>query len=115
MLKNYKPKGLVAPAKNLSDSALAISVINGIKSKLPEELRKFAGDVVEDIQNYGTIPTQTVRKIKEIGNAKQKEGKRVEDLAALLGKLLEIRGADYLAKQKMRYEKDAVIVTVEKR
>ena len=115
MLKNYKPKGGVGSAKNLSDSALAISVINWIKSRLPETLRKFAGDVVEDIQNYGTIPTQTIRKIKEIGNAKQKEEEKVKDLEALLGNLLEIRGVDYLDEQKKRYEKDAVIVTVEKR
>ena len=77
-------------------------------------MRKFAGDVAEDIQNYGSVPAQTVKKIKEAGNVKKKDD-RIAELSGILANLLDVRGADYLARLKKKYDGEAVIVTVEKR
>ena len=114
MLKNYRPTGAAkGGAGHLSESAQAIAAIAAIKGELPEALQKFAGDVAEDIQNYGSVPAQTVKKIKEAGNIKKKDD-RIAELSGILANLLDVRGADYLAKLKKRYDGEAVIVTVEK-
>ena len=116
MLKSYQPEDTAksGAAGHLTETAQAIAVINGCKGALPEDLQQFAGDVAEDIQNYGTIPLQTVKKIKEAGNI-QKPEEKIAELTAVLTNLLEVRGANYLDQLKKKFETDAVIVTVEKR
>ena len=76
-------------------------------------LYDFAGEVVDDIQNFGTLPTYTVGNLAKVGNmASGEDAKRM--LIEILESVLRLRGADYLQRRKKQYEGESVIVTVEK-
>lgn len=113
-MKNYKPKGMQLARSTIGDAELAINVLNGSKDRLSVGLRKFAMDVADDIQNYGTIPIYTVRRIARVGNIKSEEEK-VDELETILCDIRAIRGNDYLAVVKRRLDAESILVTVENR
>ena len=113
-LKNYKPKGLQLGRSTIGDTVQAIHVLNKYRQDLPSQLRKFALDVAEDIQNYGTIPVYTVRRIAQVGNI-EAENDAVEELEVVLQDVRSVRGGSYLQRVRERLDAEAVIVTVEKR
>ena len=115
-LKRYKPCVGAAPSGGnaLSSAVQAVAAINKHKASLTSVLSAFAGDVAEDIQNYGTLPSYTVAQIAKVGNVAAEEDAR-QMLVEMLEGILRLRGADYLAKIRKRYEGETVIVTVEKR
>jgi hypothetical protein len=71
-------------------------------------------DVADDIQNYGTIPVYTVRKIARVGNIRL-ESEAVEELENILVDIRSIRGNDYLSLVKRRVDAESIVVTIEKR
>lgn len=114
-LKRYKPGVSAAPSGSnvLSSAAQAVAAINKHKAFLTSVLSSFAGDVADDIQNYGTLPSYTVAQLAKVGNVAAEEEAR-QMLVEMLEGILRLRGADYLAKIRSRYEGETVIVTVEK-
>ncbi len=113
-LKAYKPKGLQLSKSTIGDAVVAIQVLGKFRESLSVALRTFAMDVADDIQNYGTIPVYTVRKIARIGNIKS-EREAVEELADVLLDIRSIRGNDYLSLVRRRLDAEAIVVTIEKR
>ena len=73
-------------------------------------MRKWL-DVADDIQNYGTVPVYTVRKIARIGNIKY-ESEAIEELESILFEIRAIRGNDYLSLVKRRLDAESIVVTI---
>ena len=71
-------------------------------------------DVADDIQNYGTIPVYTVRRIARAANIKA-ETEAVQELETVLETIRSVRGSGYLQGVRDRLSAESVIVTVEKR
>ena len=71
-------------------------------------------DVADDIQNYGTIPVYTVRRIARVDNIKS-DSEAIEELEEILVDIRSIRGSDYLALVKRRLDVESIVVTIEKR
>ena len=113
-LKNYKPQGLQLGPSTIGDAVQAIQVLEKYRPSLSGQLGRFARDVADDIQNYGTIPVYTVRRIARIGNVKA-ENDAVEELEAVLTDIRSLRGSGYLRLVRERLDAESVIVTVEKR
>ena len=113
-LKAYKPKGLLLSKSTIGDAVVAIQVLGKYKGALSAALRKFAMDVADDIQNYGTIPVYTVRRIARVDNIKS-ESEAIEELQGILVDIRSIRGSDYLALVKRRLDVESIVVTIEKR
>ena len=113
-LKAYKPKGLHLAHATIGDAVVAVQVLRKLKGALSASLRKFAMDVADDIQNYGTIPIYTVRKIARVGNIKS-ESEALEELENILIDVRAIRGNDYLSLVKRRVDAESIVVTIEKR
>ena len=113
-LKAYKPKGLLLSKSTIGDAVVAIQVLGKYKGALSAALRKFAMDVADDIQNYGTIPVYTVRRIARVDNIKS-ESEAIEELQGILVDIRSIRGSDYLALVKRRLDVEPIVVTIEKR
>lgn len=113
-LKAYKPKGLHLAHATIGDAVVAVQVLSKLKGALSASLRKFAMDVADDIQNYGTIPIYTVRKIARVGNIKS-ESEALEELENILIDVRAIRGNDYLSLVKRRVDAESIVVTIEKR
>ena len=113
-LKAYKPKGLQLSKSYIGDAVFAIRVLGKYKGALSVSLRKFAMDVADDIQNYGTIPVYTVRRIARVDNIKS-ESEAIEELQGILVDIRSIRGSDYLALVKRRLDVESIVVTIEKR
>jgi hypothetical protein len=113
-LKAYKPKGLQLAHATIGDAVVAVQVLSKLKGALSASLRKFAMDVADDIQNYGTIPVYTVRKIARVGNIRL-ESEAVEELENILVDIRSIRGNDYLSLVKRRVDAESIVVTIEKR
>ena len=113
-LKEYKPTGLLLGRSTIGDAVLAIQTLGKYKAQLSSHLRKFAMDVADDIQNYGTLPVYTIRRIARAGNIKA-EDEAVLELAAVLEDVRSLRGNGYLQGVRERLSAESVIVTVEKR
>ena len=113
-LKNYKPQGLQLGHSTIGDTVLAIQTLEKYLPRLSSQLRKFALDVKEDIQNYGTIPVYTVRRIARVGNISA-DSDAVEELEAVLQDILSVRGNGYLRQVRERLDAASIIVTVEKK
>ena len=113
-LKGYRPKGLLLGRATIGDSVLAIQTLNRYKGLMSNRLRKFAMDVADDIQNYGTLPVYTVRKIARAGNIQDKT-EAVQELETVLEEIRALRGTGYLQGVRERLSAESVIVTVEKR
>lgn len=114
-LKNYRferPQQKVA-ANGPSHATQAIATINRYRAELPERICDFAADVAEDIQNFGTIPTYTVKRLAEAGNLKDTKAAK-ETLQQILESLIAYRGEGYFTKLQKKYTGESVIVTVEK-
>ncbi len=114
-LKQYKPKGMQLSKSTIGDSVLAINVLNKYKGSLSVLLRKFAMDVADDIQNYGTIPVYTVRRIAQIDNNVKAIDDAVEELSDILQDVKAIRGDDYLSLVRRRLDAESIVVTIEAR
>lgn len=113
-LKGYRPKGLQLSKSTVGDAVVAIQVLGRLKGALSVSYRKFAMDITDDIQNYGTIPIYTIRRIARIDNVKS-ESEAVEELEGILVDIRAIRGNDYLAQVKRRLDAESIVVTIEKR
>ena len=113
-LKAYKPRGLQLSKSTIGDAVVAIQVLGKFRGALSVSCRKFAMDVADDIQNYGTIPVYTVRRIARIDNVKS-ESEAVEEMESILADIRTIRGNDYLALVKRRLDAESIVVTIEKR
>ena len=113
-LKAYKPKGLQLGRSTVGDTVQAMQVLNKYRQNLSSQLRRFALDVAEDIQNYGTIPVYTVRRIARVGNV-QADSDAIEELESVLQDIRSVRGSCYLQRVRERLDAESVIVTVEKR
>ncbi len=98
----------------IGDAVLAIQALHKYNSLIESSLRKFAVDVADDIQNYGTLPVYTVRRIAQAGNI-QSEAEAVRELESVLESILSLRGKGYLHTVRDRLSSASVIVTVEKR
>ena len=109
-LKRYAPKGIYQQG-GVSDAVAAINAITQLKKSLPARLQDFAAAVADDIQNLGTIPAQTLRRIAECGNMTENAANA---LAGVLKDLRASRGEGYLAAYKKKSGKESIIVTVEK-
>ena len=72
-LKDYRPTGLLLGRSTIGDAVLAIQTLNKYKTQMSGQLRKFATDVADDIQNYGTLPVYTIRRIARAGNIKAED------------------------------------------
>ena len=98
----------------IGDAVVAIQVLGKFRGALSVSCRKFAMDVADDIQNYGTIPVYTVRRIARIDNVKS-ESEAVEEMESILADIRTIRGNDYLALVKRCLDAESIVVTIEKR
>ena len=113
-LKEYRPKGLLLGRATIGDAVLAIQALNKFQPQMSNRLRKFAMDIADDIQNYGTIPVYTVRRIARAANIKA-ETEAVQELETVLETIRSVRGSGYLQGVRDRLSAESVIVTVEKR
>lgn len=113
-LKNYRPKGLQLEHTTIGDAVFAIQTLQKYGPQMSSYLRKFAIDVADDIQNYGTLPVYTVRRIARTGNIKS-EVEALQELEAVLEEIRSVRGNGYLQGVRERLNAESVIVTVEKR
>lgn len=113
-LKNYKPQGLQLGRSTIGDNVLAVQALAKYAPQLSGQLRKFARDVADDIQNYGTLPVYTIRRIARAGNIKA-EAEALQELEAVLEEVRSVRGNGYLQGVRERLSAESVIVTVEKR
>lgn len=117
MLKGYKfsrARHKSKSANGPSNATQAIATIGKYRGSLSKEIGDFGADVAEDIQNLGTIPTNTVKRIAEVGNLNDAEEAKAA-LQNILESIIAYRGVDYLAKLQEGYKGETVIVTVEKR
>ena len=108
-LETYRPKTDAPNNGQLSARTMAILGLERCAAMLPDDLKAFAKTVGDDIQNYGTIPAFTMRRLAETttsGNMK--------DLAKILRDLLASRGADYLAGLRRAADAETVVVTIDK-
>ena len=112
-LRRYRPGESARSSNALSAEVQAIAAIGKYRAMLSGGLYDFAGEVADDIQNFGTLPTYTVGNLAKVGNmASGEDAKRM--LIEILESVLRLRGADYLQRLKKQYEGESVIVTVEK-
>ena len=112
-LKRFRPGEVARSSNALSAKVQAIAAIGKYRAMLSGGLYDFAGEVADDIQNFGTLPTYTVGNLAKVGNmASGEDAKRM--LIEILESVLRLRGADYLQRLKKQYEGESVIVTVEK-
>lgn len=109
-LKRYKPQG--SPQRGgTSDAVVAVNNLQKAMAKMSQTMRTFAGDIIEDIQSYRTIPQYTISKIARNPVTTNEEYER------LLGDLEELRnllGQNYLKRIKAQTLHDDIIVTIEK-
>ena len=109
-LKRYKPQG--SPQRGgTSDAVVAVNNLQKAMAKMSQTMRTFAGDIIEDIQSYRTIPQYTISKIARNPVTTNEEYER------LLGDLEELRnllGHNYLKRIKAQTLHDDIIVTIEK-
>ena len=104
-LKQYKPKLL----KNTTENAAEIKALNNLKSLLGQEnnqeLKKFIQALIEDINNYKSLPKATIKKLA------------VKDTKTLTENIKEIKtvlGKNYIEQiKKMNIQNKEIIITLE--
>ncbi len=111
-LKKYKPEGIAAHG-GVPDSVQAVNVISRLRQKLSLDMRRFADEVKEDIQTYGTIPLRTIRGLAQCDRHSDDE-KAAKALVEILEEMRELRGDGYLEPIRRRAAANAILVTIEK-
>lgn len=105
-LKNYQPVTRPSQRGGVSDSTLAITKLEQYKGELPHDFKIFANDVIEDIQQFGSIPRRTIKKLGEAATAQT-----VHDV---LIDIARVRGFDYVHKLRDRAIQEEIVVTVQR-
>lgn len=105
-LKNYQPAIRAQQRGGISDSTLAVAKLELYKNELTHDLKLFADDVIEDIQQYGNISRRTIKKIAE--------AETTQEVSEHLIQLAAARGFDYVHKLRDRAIQEEVVVTVQR-
>ena len=105
-LKKYQPAVQAAQRGGVSDSTMAIAKLEQYMGELPHDLKLFANEVIEDIQQFGSLPRRT---LKEMGEAATAEG-----ICRILRKIGSVRGYDYVQKLRDRAIQEEIVVTVQR-
>jgi len=97
-------------ASEISIEKKALNMVNAFKGPEFTDLHPFLLTLREDILEYRTLPSNTLRRIAAIGNSEEQARK---EFAALRSEL----GADYLKqlKKRIRELREEVIIAVENR
>lgn len=111
-LKAYEPEGL-SQTGGVPDFVQAINVLNQYRMNFKDDLNRFAGMVVEDVQKYGTIPMRTIRALARCNRVTDKKVAEKELLGILMW-LRDLRGEDYLEAVRKQVSSEAILVTIEK-
>jgi hypothetical protein len=105
-LKNYQPATQSPQRGGLSDSTLAIAKLEQYKGALTHDFLLFANEVIEDIQQYGSLPRRTIKKIAEASSA--------HAINDILVDIARVRGFDYVYKLRDRSLQEEIVVTVQR-
>lgn len=106
-LKDYAPS-TPPPSNSLDDTHLAINNLSMLRAQIEtEELRRFADEVREDLQSFGTIPPYTIKNLAKAAT--------VQVIMEELSKIRATRKADYLSAFKKKADDEEIVVTVELR
>ncbi|MGN0845301.1 MAG: helicase-related protein [Kiritimatiellia bacterium] len=111
-LKTYRPKGLLAQG-GIPDAVEAVNALSRLRARFSSDLKRFALDVAEDIQTYGTIPLPTIKRMASAGRIGQNE-EAAGELERILQDLVDLRGYGYLENVRKRATAEAIVVTVQK-
>lgn len=112
-LKRFQPEG-IAQNGGVPDSVEAVEAVNKLRPRFSSDLKLFASMVLEDIQNYGTIPARTISNIAKCGRGKDEE-QGAKELITILESLRDLRGDFYLEPYRNRAAQETILVTIEKR
>ena len=91
----------------------AVLAIERYRQQLSSQLKRFAGEVAEDIQSFGTIPLRTIKQLA-LANRMKDGGKALGELVEVLENLLELRGLHYLDAIREQVRTSQIVVTIEK-
>lgn len=105
-LKNYQPVTQAPQRGGISDSTLAISKLEQYKGELPHDFKIFANEIIEDIQQFGSLPRRTVKKMSEAASA--------QAIHDILVDIARVRGFDYVHKLRDRAIQEEIVVTVQR-
>ena len=111
-LKLYKPKGIPVHG-GVPEAVEAVLAIERYRQQLSFQLKRFAGEVAEDIQSFGTIPLRTIKQLA-LANRMKDGGKALGELVEVLENLLELRGLHYLDAIREQVRASQIVVTIEK-
>lgn len=105
-LKNYQPPVQAPQRGGVSDATRAIATLELHKGDLPHELKLFADDIIEDIQQYGSLPRKTISKIADAST--------LDELQDVLVSIARVRGYDYVQNLRDRAIQEEILVTVQR-
>ena len=105
-LKDYQPAVQAAQRGGVSDSTMAIAKLGQYMGEFPHDLKLFADEIIEDIQQFGSLPRRTLKEMGEAATA--------EDICGILRKIGSVRGYDYVQKLRDRAIQEEIMVTVQR-
>ena len=76
------------------------------KGELSHDLKIFSNEVIEDIQQFGSLPRKTIKKMADASSA--------QEMDDILLSLARIRGFDYVYKLRDRVIQEEIVVTVQR-
>lgn len=76
------------------------------KAELPHDLKIFSNEVIEDIQQFGSLSRKTIKKMAEASTA--------QEINDILLSLARVRGFDYVHKLRDRAIQEEIVVTVQR-
>lgn len=76
------------------------------KAELPRDLKIFSNEVIEDIQQFGSLSRKTIKKMAEASTA--------QEINDILLSLARVRGSDYVHKLRDRAILEEIVVTVQR-
>lgn len=105
-LKNYQPLVQTPQRGGVSDPIRAVATLDQYKGDLSHELKLFAGEIIEDIQQFGSLPLKTISKLADATTP--------DELQEVLVSVARVRGYDYVQKLRDRAILEEIVVTVQR-
>lgn len=94
--------GINKNEKEYFDSAVLLGYIK----ELPHDFKLFVNEVIEDIQQFGSLPRRTIKKMGEATTA--------QAIHDILVDIARVRGFDYVHKLRDRAIQEEIVVTVQR-
>lgn len=106
LLLAAEPATRASQRGGVSDSTVAIVKLEQYKTELPHDFKLFADDVIEDVQQFGSLARRTIKKLAMAASA--------QALHDVLIDIARVRGFDYVQKLRDCAVLEEIVVTVQR-